>query len=180
MSELEALNPVPEELTLTSGITVAIERLKTRQLLKMLKILTHGAGPLMRDFGEMLNGDVEELGGQLAVLLAVSIPDAEDEAADFFRSMVRPVGLIEKKKLSGPEAEHNNALWEELLTEMYNPELEDIISLIEAIVKREAEHLRELGKRLTQMILALNPTKNGSQQSQDKNSSGTSRKRSTS
>lgn len=178
MSELEVLDASPTEVTLKSGVRVNVERIRLRQLLRLFKILTHGAGPLMKDFGEMLNADAEELGSQLAVLLAISIPDAEDESIEFFRSMVKPVGLIEKRNISKAESEHNDELWNAVLTDIYNPELDDILNLIKTIVSQEAEHLRELGKQLTEMLLALNPPQEtGSRKSQGKSTSGTSPKR---
>ena len=40
--EMERLDPVPDTYTFADGTTVSIERLKTRQFFKLLRIITHG------------------------------------------------------------------------------------------------------------------------------------------
>ncbi len=153
--ELDALDPVPEQLKLSSGTIVEIEDLKTRQFFKLLRIVTHGALPLMQDLSMFRldpDADLGEFTGRLLAVLVMSIPDASDETIDFVRTMVKPVGLIEGRKLNKADQERNDFLWATLDHEMENPELDDLITIVEAVVKREAADIQALGKRLASMM----------------------------
>lgn len=154
-SELDALDPVPEQLKLSTGTIVEIEDLKTRQFFKLLRIVTHGALPLMGDLSLFKldpDGDLGEFTGRLLAVLVMSIPDAVDETIDFVRVMVKPTGLIEGRKLNKADAERNEYLWAQVDNDLDNPELDDLISIVEAIVKREAADIQALGKRLMSMF----------------------------
>lgn len=154
-NELDALDPVPEQVKLASGTLVDVEALKTRQFFKLLRIITHGALPLMQDLSMFkLDPDAElgEFTGRLLAVLVMSIPDAADETIDFVRVMVRPAGLIEGRKLNKADAERNDTLWATLDNELENPELDDLISIVEVVVKREAGDIQALGKRLASMM----------------------------
>lgn len=152
MSELDALDPVPETVKLSSGFVVNILPLKTRQFFRLLRILTRGASPNVAAdlFSTGLNDEL--FGLKLAASLLTSIPDAEEETISFLASMVEPNGLDKGRKLPKNLQERNDELWEELSEEIYNPELEDLVDLVEAIVKREASDLQALGKRLGAMM----------------------------
>jgi hypothetical protein len=112
----------------------------------------------------------------------LSIPDAEDETVEFIRAMVYPDGLIERKGLNKQDVERNKELWAALDEELENPDLDDLVTIIEAVVRREADDIQALGKRLAAMVsLAaktgqLSPSPTAS----TKASSGRSRGRSTS
>jgi hypothetical protein len=150
--DIAKLDPEPEEIKLSSGLFVRIVDLKTRQFFRLLKILTRGAGPLLMEY--RLDADLtqEEFVGRLLGLVVLSIPEAEDEAIDFIRSMVQPAGLIENRSLSKQDKERNDTLWADVDKELRNPELEDTIDIIETIVKREAKDIQSLGKRLQAMF----------------------------
>lgn len=153
--ELDKLDPIPDVITLRSGLKVQLESLKARQFFKLLRIITHGALPGMRDsglFSGMDDLDLDEFMGRLLSITVLSIPDAEDETIDFLRSMVYPVGLIERKGLNKQDVERNTILWEALDAELENPDLDDVVTIIEALVKRESEDIQALGKRLASML----------------------------
>lgn len=154
-AELDALDGFPETIKLSSGTFVEIQDLKSRQFFKFLRIVTHGALPLVSDmslFKFDADTDINEFGARLLSIMLLSIPDAEAETIEFLQTMVKPAGLIEGRKLNKQDTERNNALWEKLDAEMENPELEDLITLIEAIIKREAADMQALGKRLSAMF----------------------------
>jgi hypothetical protein len=96
--------------------------------------------------------------GRLLSMTLLSIPDAEDETIEFIRSMVYPVGLIERKGLNKQDAERNTLLWDALDEEMQNPDLDDLITIIEAVVKRESQDIQALGKRLASMFTLAEKT----------------------
>lgn len=153
-NEIDKLDPLPESVTLRSGLVIQLESLRSRQFFKLLRIITHGALPGMANAG-MLSADgmeSEEFLGRLVTVVLLAIPDAEDETIEFVRSMCYPAGLIDRKNLNKQDIEHNTALWEGLDEELINPDLDDLVTIIEAIIKREAEDIQALGKRLMAMF----------------------------
>ena len=142
--ELDRLDPVSAEVTLESGLVVAVQPLKLRQFLRLLKILTRGASVAM-DSISLNTGDDDQFAQNLMALVLMAIPEAENETIDFIRSMVTPVNLT-------GDAATDATLTLQLDAQMVNPELEDTVSIIETIVKREASDLRALGKRLSAMM----------------------------
>ena len=160
-SELDALDPVPEPLKLSSGTSVLVQDLKTRQFLKLLRILTHGALPLVSDgniFRLDPNDEPDVFLKRLLSVVVLAIPDAEDETIEFLKSMVKPSGMIEGRRLNKLDFERNNALSDAVNTELDNPELEDLLSLVEIIVRREAADIQALGKRLMAMFTLAQKT----------------------
>lgn len=153
-NEIDKLDPIPEVVTLASGLRVRLESLKARQFFKLLRIVTHGALPGLREAGLFsLEGlDSEEFVGRLLSVTLLSIPDAEEETIEFIRSMVYPDGLVERRGLNKQDTERNTLLWEAVEIEMDNPELDDLVTIIEAVIKRESEDIQALGKRLASML----------------------------
>jgi hypothetical protein len=155
--EIDALDPAPETVTLSTGAVVVIEDLRARQFFKLLRIITRGAVPALQDMSLFkLDGelDAKEFAGRMLSLMVLSIPEAEDDAIAFVQSMCKPYGLIERRgvKLNKQDTERNTELWTRLITDLDNPELDDLVTIIEAIVKREAADIQALGKRLAAMF----------------------------
>lgn len=154
VEEVSRIMPDSSEVQLSNGCAVTIERLRTRQFLKLLKILTRGAGAMLMEY--RLDGDLssDEFQGRLIALIGLSIPEAEDEAIDFLRAMTVPVGIVpgSVRSLSKDEQESNEMIWARYEEIMINPELDDLIDIIERVVKAEAGDMQRLGKRVGQMI----------------------------
>jgi hypothetical protein len=159
-SELDRLDPEPLLVTLRSGVVLELVRLQTRQFFRLLRVLTHGAGPAMMRAGLDFKDNSGEFAGKLVMLVIMSIPDAESEAVAFLQSMCRPAGLVDKpeSQLTKQQAADNRALWESVNTALFNPPLEDTLDLVEAIVRQEAPELQALGKRLESMIRLFQKT----------------------
>lgn len=156
-SELDALAPIAEKAKLSTGTVVVYEPLKTRQFFGLLRIVTRGAGSALGDPALFsLNSDTtaEEWGQKLLALILVAVPNAENETVAFIQSMVKPDGLIDKpvQSLTKADKAHNAALWTKLSEELYNPELEDTLTILEDVVKRESSDLVALGKRVATML----------------------------
>jgi hypothetical protein len=151
-TDVEVIVDEGNKVVLESGTEVILVPLKSRQFFKMLRIITHGAGGMLLNFKFSANDTPEEFGAKLVALLAFAIPDAEDEVFDFLQSMVEPAALKKGKDLTKSQLAENVRIKNELLDELENPELGDTLTLVEAIVKREAEDLQALGKRLMQMF----------------------------
>lgn len=171
MSELEVLDGEGAPITLSTGLQVNLLPLKTRQFFRLLRILTAGASPEI--VGAIFSGEAP---AQLILAaLLTSIPVAENQTIDFLVSMVEPASVNKGFNLSKDAKEKNDELWNEVFQELNNPELEDSITLIEAIIKNETKHVEALGKRLKLMIemaqktgqLEKPKTKSRSQKSQD-------------
>ncbi len=150
--DVEVIVPEDETVTLSTGTVVRIQPLKARQFFKLLRIITHGAGGMLLNVQFSPTDTPEAFGAKLLALVGFAIPDAEDEVIEFLLSMVEPDGIKSGRNVTKIDRENNKALVEELTAEMDNPELEDLVTLIEAIVTREAEDLQALGKRLMTMF----------------------------
>jgi hypothetical protein len=149
-SELDRIDPQPEILKFSTGFTVEVVRLQTRQFFRLLRVLTHGAGPALTQAQLDFQGDPGEFGAKLLMLTVMSIPDAEQEAILFLTSMCRPAGLADKPaaQLTKQETEANKILWDRFGEELHNPDPSDTLDLIEVIIRQEAPELQALGKKL--------------------------------
>jgi hypothetical protein len=94
----------------------------------------------------------EQFTTMLVGVLLFSIPEAENETIEFVYSMVEPVELTGNKKLDDPK-------YEALAKELQNPELDDLVTILETIARQEAADLRALGKRLMAIWKTVNPPK---------------------
>lgn len=150
-SELDRLDPFPTRVILSTGFELELQRLRTRQFFRLLRVLTHGAGPLLMQNSLDFRSDPEAFAQRLVGLLIVSIPDAEQEFIQFLASMAQPAGITETpvgRELTKQEKEDNKALWDRYNTELGNPDPMDTVEIIEAIIRREAPEMQALGKRL--------------------------------
>jgi hypothetical protein len=143
------------------GRKVEIQRLKLRQLFRLLRIITRGGAgyiPMLQD-AMAIAGDeerAEAFGTQLIAIALIALPEAEDEAVEFLMSVVEPVGLtpgMDKK-----QRETNENLRRNLTEYLFNPEPEDAIIIIEAVVTRERNDLVALGKRLSAAFAMMGKT----------------------
>jgi hypothetical protein len=148
-SELDRLDPEPVIVKLESGFPVEVVRLRTRQLFRLLRILTRGAGPAV----SQLDFTGDDFGTRLFAILIMAIPDAEQETVAFLQAMAKPASLVDKKPqhMTKQDNEHNTELWGRFNEELFNPEIGDTISLLEVIVANEAPELQALGKKLSSL-----------------------------
>lgn len=142
--ELERLDPTPLKLVLESGTEFDLEPLKLRQFLRLLRIVTRGAADVL-DSAELDFNDPQAFMQTFLGMVLFSIPEAEEETVDFIKSVVRPANLT-------GEAKADLLLVRSLADELDNPELEDTITIVQALIERESEDLRALGKRLAGML----------------------------
>jgi hypothetical protein len=148
-----------EPITLENGSQVVIERLRTRQLMSLLKILSKGFGDSIGTLFAAINDEQEEdFVFQLLGAMFVAIPDSENETIEFVNRMVSPASLIEDPRTKAERGANEEAR-ERLTTAMQNPELEDLFAIIERIIQVEGPHVQALGKRLSAMISVTNRTR---------------------
>lgn len=142
--DIERILPNPgEPFALESGLQVVANPLKLRELLALLKIITRGAAIALGELN--FNSTDSNFQQQMISLFIFAIPEAEDEAADFIRLMVRPAGPF-------ADEDARVAAQIKLDEELLNPSLEDLFSIIEIVIHNEGGDLRRLGKRLMNTI----------------------------
>jgi len=115
-----------------AGITVKIRRMRTRELLKLMRIITVGMGSAI----SLIDWDTEdtsELTGQMTAVVLNALPHAPDEVIDFLNVMIDAEGRTLKERKA-------------LAEEMQNPDLEVTMLLIQIILETEAPELARLGK----------------------------------
>lgn len=157
-SEIDRLDPQPVEFTLSTGFTVDIVRLRTRQLFRLLRILTHGAGPAIMNSGLDFSAPGADFAGKLLAIIMMAIPDAEQEAIAFIQSMCKPADVVggpggkPESQLSKQERENDAALWDRFNEELFNPLPEDTLDLIEQIVTIEAPEFQALIKKVARLM----------------------------
>jgi len=150
--DVEVIINEGDVVELSTGFKVRILPLKSRQFFKLLRIITHGAGGLLMNLNFSGDDTPEQFGSKLIALVGYAIPDAEDEVIEFLLSITEAEGTKSGRKLSKEEKAANLELTEQLIEELDNPELEDMVTLVETIVSREANDLQALGKRLMSMF----------------------------
>lgn len=152
-ADIDTIISDPAPLVLSSGLTVLVERLKTRQMMRLMKIVTRGAGGALSDLRMEAGEGAREFASKFLAAIVFSIPEAEDETLSFVRSMVTPSGLIVARGgISKAEEEINENLLSAVDDAFDNPDLEDLVLVLERIVTVEAPHLVSLGKRLALLL----------------------------
>jgi hypothetical protein len=159
-SELDRIDPQSEVCKLSTGFTVEVVRMRTRQFFRLLRVLTHGAGPALMRTGLDFAAEPSEFASKLLMLVVMSIPDAEQDAIAFLASMCKPTGVIDKpvSQMTKQETADNQALWDRFNDELHNPDLTDTIDLIEVIVRQESPELQALGKKLERVFSLFQKT----------------------
>jgi hypothetical protein len=152
-SELDRIDPEGEVIALEDGTKVRVVRLRTRQFFRLMKVLTHGGGQAFIQALDF-NAPGEEFMQRLLTAILFSIPDAEAEAVNFIQSMCRPpdVAAPETERVSQEKADADDAKYAALHRQMFNPPLEDTVSVIEQVIKQEAGDIQALGKRLAGLL----------------------------
>lgn len=151
-TDIDTLASEPSDIiTLQSGFQVRVERLKTRQMMSLLKILTRGLGGAIGSILYSEDTGAEEFAGQLLGSMLVSIPEAEEETIEFIQRMVSPGNLIEDPRTKAEQGS-NAEKFVRLSEELQNPELDDLLLIATRIVEVEAPHIQALGKNLAVLV----------------------------
>lgn len=142
--DVERLLPDPNEpFALEDGTMVVARHLKLREFLAMLKIVTRGASMAL----SQIRLDINDPNFQqtLITMFLFAIPEAPDEASEFVRAVIDPA-----VPPGGWKTPEDSVAAETHLDElMFNPDLGDLIGVIETVIRKEGPDIRRLGKRLT-------------------------------
>ena len=154
-TDIDTLASEPTPLTLESGFEIKIERLKMRQLMALLKILTRGAAEVLSELSFSAETSQEDFTGSLMAATILAIPEAEDETVEFIQRMVVPAGIVSGGRLTKADIQRNVELEAQLKAELDNPELTDLVTIVSEIITAEAPHIRALGNQLGVLLKAF-------------------------
>lgn len=167
--ETEALVAEAAPIILSSGTVVEVERLRTRGLMALLKILTRGAADFLPELKFDSGTSQEAFTGQLIGTALLAIPEAVEETIGFINQMVS----LPKQhgKLSGPAALAAAEAEVNFRAEMADPELDDLVTIMSEIIRVEAPHVMALGKRLGTLLESQQKNAIAKQSASSKNAS---------
>jgi hypothetical protein len=121
VADVEVIIPVPGELVI-DGIAVNVNRLKTREFMGLLRILTRGSSPILGQFE--FSDNPRDLTVQLMTLLTFALPEQPDDFIGFIQTIVSP------KKPEDQGA---------VLAALLNPELGVMVDVMTVLAAQEAE-----------------------------------------
>lgn len=134
-SDLETIMPDVAALKI-DGIECRVRRLKTREVLSFLAVLTRGVGPQLAEV-QLDFSSPEAIATDVSALLLLAVPNAPDEFAVFLRRVVEPVNEDDASHVASYLID--------------NPEPGDVIDIIEAIATQEKDDLAVLAGKAQSM-----------------------------
>lgn len=149
--DIGALSPDPTLITLSDGNQYYVERLRTRGLLRLVKILTGGAADVLTQTKFSMDMDPKEFAGIFIGALLFSIPDQEEATIDFIRQSVLP-RHFNKNPVTPAEREANADMIRALNNLLDDPEMEDTFVILSTLVEIEAPNILSLGKRVRALL----------------------------
>jgi hypothetical protein len=147
--DLDAI--IPETASIVVGdITCFVRRLKTREMLGLLRILTHGLGLMMQPMLEAVDWDDQEnVVGSLGGMFIAAMPEAPNETIAFLKMIVVPVPTGDSKE--------DLAARNIVTASLEDAELDVFFEVIELIVQQEAADLASLAGKVRAMGQKLGP-----------------------
>ena len=139
-------------------VRLVLQKMDTRQFLRMLAILTSSVGPaLVRELMGAQNKTEQETRDwsvRLLTLLIMAFPESEQKTFEFLGSMFLPDGYkdVPFSQLTEEELTRNKKLMDAFNAILWNPPLEDTLVMVEAIVRSEARDIVGLGNRIARMF----------------------------
>lgn len=123
----------PHRITVL-GMPCSLKRLRTREFLKLMRIVTEGMGGRLALMSLDVDKDDEAvMVGKLTGALVNALPYAEDAVIDFVGTMVEP-------DIDDPKQ------YRLIKQELVNPDLDTMTAVIQGVVEQEASELVRLGK----------------------------------
>lgn len=125
--DMEVILPTPTDFEV-EGIPVVVNRLRSREFLTLMRVLTKGLGPGIANI--RFNGDdPDEMKGQFIGLFVLAIPAAIDEFGQFLLTIVQPKDGAQRGALTKA---------------MQNPEFDVLIDVITIVLEQEKDDLFSL------------------------------------
>lgn len=143
VKDLDAILPENGRIVVTTDtgndIECEVERLKSREFLLLMRILTHGLGAGIRDI-RLDTNDRDALAGELLALLMLAVPEAIEEFGAFILAIVSPV---DRSKAA------------EVAVTLQNPDPDVLIDALGIMVEQEADDLVMLGGKAQAWIARI-------------------------
>lgn len=136
--DLEVILPVGG-IVEVAGIEARVRRLKSREFLSLIRVVTTGMGPAIGKIS-LTPDDPEALQGELIGLFLVAVPNAIDEFAEFLMSIVEAVKPSEQSKL---------------VKEMVNPEADVLLDILTVLAEQEKDDLSMLAGKARAAIARI-------------------------
>lgn len=133
--DIEVILPIPGEVTI-NGLACTVRRLKTREFLALLRVVTSGLGPALGEV-DIDFTDGESFGRDMSALMLLAIPNAVDEFALFLTQIVEPKDKGRAGEVSAYLAD--------------NPDLDVLLDVFEKVAEQEKDDLAVLAGK-TQAI----------------------------
>lgn len=128
------------EFTL-SGLDVLVDELKLVHLFDLLELLEKTSMSVNLSPDQ----DVEVFSNSLVAAIAFSAADNQADLSALLRAVLRPASLVKNPKTSDAK-QINEALWTQLYDELEDPDIEDLIDVVKAIVHKSADTIIALGR----------------------------------
>lgn len=138
--DLDVIVPTPETLEI-AGKRVTVNRLKTREFLALMRIITRGLGPAIA----RMNLDEENAQQSIAMALFMALPEGADDVIGLLQDIVQPVG----------RSEHDAAAVREALE---NPDLGDLMDIVAVVFQQEQDDIRSLVGKARQFLAVTRGT----------------------
>lgn len=124
-ADLEAILP-SEFRVVIDGMPCKVRRLKTREFLALVQVLTSGLGPALGNV-KLDFSDDEAIARDLSALMLLAIPNAVDEFVFFLTSVVEPVKDSDRGKIATYLQD--------------NPDIDVMLEIFEGIAVQEKDDL---------------------------------------
>lgn len=136
--DLELILPDPGEMKV-SGIDVLIRRLRTREFLALIKILTHGLAGGLADI-KIDTKDPEQMQANLVGMFAMALPEAVDEFVQFVFTITDPKVETDRARLA---------------IELQNPDPGEVLDLLGIVAIQEKDDLAALAGKVQAWIAKI-------------------------
>lgn len=135
VADLEAILPVEKEIVI-DGIDCRVRRLKTREFLSLVNVLTSGLGPALSEV-KLDFSDGDTVAQDMSALMLLAVPNALDEFTMFLRVVV--------------EAKDGRQAGRVATYLMDNPDLDVLLEIFEVIAMQEKDDLAVLAGKAQAM-----------------------------
>lgn len=130
LPDLDVIVPDLENLVI-AGIPVTINRLKSREFFKLIRVFTNGLGSSF-DMFNIDTSDRKELVATISAMAVFAIPNALEEFIDFAAEICKPQTPSDAGALA---------------LVMHNPDPDDLLWVIAAMARQEADDFVSLVKK---------------------------------
>src|ERR1700740_2135478 len=97
--DVEAVMPVEARITV-NGCPCRVRRLKTREFLSLVNVLTQGLGSSLSGMKVDFTNS-ETVAADLSAVMVLALPNAVDEFTVFLRNVVEPISDKDRAKVGG-------------------------------------------------------------------------------